>query len=160
MTSQWQVHEDLPACACTTLSSTPLALSLHSCPRAISPSLTSPSPLPPPPLQVFNCFGQYFCLHFEAFQLGPASASSPVYMAFLRFMGDEPTAKRFGYSLEVGGAGRKMTWQGVPRSIRDSHRAVRDSFDGLLIQRSVALLFSGGDGSELKLRVTGRIWQE
>ncbi|KAJ8545275.1 hypothetical protein K7X08_017858 [Anisodus acutangulus] len=101
-------------------------------------------------LTVFSCFGQYFCLHFEAFQLGVA----PVYIAFLRFMGDDETAKNFSYSLEVGGNGRKMIWQGVPRSIRDSHRKVRDSFDGLIIQRNMALFFSGGDRKELKLRVT------
>nr|XP_009616287.1 E3 ubiquitin-protein ligase DIS1-like [Nicotiana tomentosiformis] len=107
-------------------------------------------------LTVFSCFGQYFCLHFEAFQLGMA----PVYIAFLRFMGDDETAKNFSYSLEVGGNGRKMIWQGVPRSVRDSHRKVRDSFDGLIIQRNMALFFSGGDRKELKLRVTGRIWKE
>lgn len=106
--------------------------------------------------QVFSCFGQYFCLHFEAFQLGMA----PVYIAFLRFMGDDNEAKNYSYSLEVGGNGRKMIWQGVPRSIRDSHRKVRDSFDGLIIQRNMALFFSGGDRKELKLRVTGRIWKE
>ncbi|KAH9331620.1 hypothetical protein KI387_003728 [Taxus chinensis] len=91
-------------------------------------------------LTVFNCFGQYFCLHFEAFLLGNA----PVYMAFLRFMGDDNEAKNFSYSLEVGANGRKMIWQGVPRSIRDSHRKVRDSHDGLIIQRNMALFFSGG----------------
>lgn len=107
-------------------------------------------------VQVFSCFGQYFCLHFEAFQLGMA----PVYIAFLRFMGDDNEAKNYSYSLEVGGNGRKMIWQGVPRSIRDSHRKVRDSFDGLIIQRNMALFFSGGDRKELKLRVTGRIWKE
>ncbi|KAK2440061.1 E3 ubiquitin-protein ligase DIS1 [Trifolium repens] len=107
-------------------------------------------------LTVFSCFGQYFCLHFEAFQLGMA----PVYIAFLRFMGDDNEAKNYTYSLEVGGNGRKMTWQGVPRSIRESHRKVRDSFDGLIIQRNMALFFSGGDRKELKLRVTGRIWKE
>ncbi|KAK7845974.1 e3 ubiquitin-protein ligase sinat5 [Quercus suber] len=107
-------------------------------------------------LTVFSCFGQYFCLHFEAFQLGMA----PVYIAFLRFMGDDNEAKNYSYSLEVGGNGRKMTWQGVPRSVRDSHRKVRDSFDGLIIQRNMALFFSGGDRKELKLRVTGRIWKE
>lgn len=106
--------------------------------------------------QVFNCFGQHFCLHFEAFQLGMA----PVYMAFLRFMGDDNEAKNFSYSLEVGANGRKLIWQGVPRSIRDSHRKVRDSHDGLIIQRNMALFFSGGDRKELKLRVTGRIWKE
>ncbi|KAI7757969.1 hypothetical protein M8C21_018690 [Ambrosia artemisiifolia] len=93
-------------------------------------------------LTVFSCYGQYFCLHFEAFQLGMAPA------------------KNYSYSLEVGGNGRKMTWQGVPRSIRDSHRKVRDSFDGLIIQRNMALFFSGGDRKELKLRVTGKIWKE
>ena len=107
-------------------------------------------------LQVFHCFGQYFCLHFEAFQLGMA----PVYMAFLRFMGDENEARTYSYSLEVGGYGRKLIWEGTPRSIRDSHRKVRDSHDGLMIQRNMALFFSGGDRKELKLRVTGRIWKE
>ncbi|RVW14518.1 E3 ubiquitin-protein ligase SINAT3 [Vitis vinifera] len=107
-------------------------------------------------VQVFHCFGQYFCLHFEAFQLG----MSPVYMAFLRFMGDENEARNYGYSLEVGANGRKLIWEGTPRSIRDSHRKVRDSHDGLIIQRNMALFFSGGDRKELKLRVTGRIWKE
>ena len=85
---------------------------------------------------------------------------APVYMAFLRFMGDEGEAKNYKYSLEVGGNGRKMTWQGVPRSIRDGHRKVRDSHDGLIVPRNLALFFSGGDRKELKLRVTGRIWKE
>ncbi|CAM0880567.1 unnamed protein product [Alopecurus aequalis] len=107
-------------------------------------------------LTVFHCFGQYFCLHFEAFQLGMA----PVYMAFLRFMGDENEARNYSYSLEVGANGRKMVWEGTPRSVRDSHRKVRDSHDGLLIQRNMALFFSGGDRKELKLRITGRIWKE
>ncbi|KAJ3683793.1 hypothetical protein LUZ60_014020 [Juncus effusus] len=107
-------------------------------------------------LTVFSCFGQYFCLHFEAFQLGEA----PVYIAFIRFMGNETEARNYGYTLEVGGNGRKLTWQGVPRSIRDSHKKVRDSLDGLIIQRSIALFFSGGDRKELKLRVTGKIWKE
>ncbi|XP_022896476.1 E3 ubiquitin-protein ligase SINAT3-like isoform X2 [Olea europaea var. sylvestris] len=107
-------------------------------------------------LTVFHCFGQYFCLHFEAFQLGTA----PVYMAFLRFMGDEIEARNYSYSLEVGGNGRKLIWEGTPRSIRDSHIEVRDSHDGLIIQSNMALFFSGGDKKELKLRVTGRIWKE
>ncbi|KAK1582245.1 hypothetical protein Q3G72_013201 [Acer saccharum] len=110
------------------------------------------------PEKVFSCFGQYFCLHFEAFQLGMAPA--PVYIAFLRFMGNDKEAKNYSYSLEVGGNRRKMIWQGVPRSIRDSHRKVRDSFDSHIIQCSMALFFSGGDWKELKLRVTGRIWKE
>ncbi|KAF8403405.1 hypothetical protein HHK36_011507 [Tetracentron sinense] len=107
-------------------------------------------------LTLFNCFDQYFCLHFEAFCLG----TEPVYMAFLRFMGEESEARNFVYCLEIGGNGRKLTWQGVPRSIRTNHRSIRDSHDGLIIQRSLALYFSGGDRRELKLRVTGRIWKE
>ncbi|XP_022867030.1 E3 ubiquitin-protein ligase SINAT5-like [Olea europaea var. sylvestris] len=107
-------------------------------------------------LTVFHCFGQYFCLHFEAFQLGMA----PVYMAFLRFMGDENDSRNYSYSLEVGANGRKLVWEGSPRSIRDSHRKVRDSHDGLIIQRNMALFFSGGERKELKLRVTGRIWKK
>ncbi|RVW70298.1 E3 ubiquitin-protein ligase DIS1 [Vitis vinifera] len=89
----------------------------------------------------------------------PAWNGASLY-SILRFMGDDNEAKNYSYSLEVGGTGRKMIWQGVPRSIRDSHRKVRDSFDGLIIQRNMALFFSGGDRKELKLRVTGRIWKE
>ncbi|XP_073306982.1 E3 ubiquitin-protein ligase SINAT3-like [Primulina huaijiensis] len=107
-------------------------------------------------LTVFHCFGRYFCLHFEAFQIGIA----PVYMAFVRFMGDETEGRSYRYSLEVGGNGRKLMWEGTPRSIRDSHRKVRDCHDGLIIQRNMALSFSGGDKKELRLRVTGRIWKE
>ncbi|KAJ4805199.1 E3 ubiquitin-protein ligase [Rhynchospora pubera] len=107
-------------------------------------------------LTVFNCFEQHFCLHFEAFVLG----KEPVYMAFLRFMGEESEANNFRYTLEVGGNNRRMVWQGIPRSIRDSHRKVRDSYDGLIIYRDVALSFSGSTSKELKLRVTGRIWKE
>ncbi|KAJ0078213.1 hypothetical protein Patl1_37101 [Pistacia atlantica] len=46
------------------------------------------------------------------------------------------------------------------RSIRDSHKKVRDSQDGLIIQRNLALFLSGGNRPELKLKVTGRIWKE
>lgn len=95
-------------------------------------------------------------MHFEAFQLGLA----PVYMAFLRFMGEDEEANKFCYSLEVGGNGRKLIWQGIPRSIRDGHIKVRDSQDGLIIQRNLALYFSGGDKRELKLQVIGHIWKE
>ncbi|KAG9132974.1 hypothetical protein Leryth_015361 [Lithospermum erythrorhizon] len=106
-------------------------------------------------ITVFNCFGRQFCLHFEAFQLG----ASLVYMAFLRFMGEDTEARKFRYSLEVGGLGRKLVWEGIPRSIRESHTKIRDSQDGLIISRKLAIFFSGGDEQELKLRVRGKIWK-
>ena len=81
-------------------------------------------------------------------------------MTFLYFMGYENEAKNYSYSLEVGANGRKMVWEGTLRSVRDSHRKVRDSHDVLMIQRNMALFFSGGDRKELKLRITGRIWKE
>ncbi|XP_047328358.1 putative E3 ubiquitin-protein ligase SINAT1 [Impatiens glandulifera] len=107
-------------------------------------------------LTILSCFGHQFVLHFEAFYIGTA----PVYMAFLRFMGEEEDAKKFGYTLEIGMRGRSLTWQGVPRSIRESHWMVRDSLDGLLIHRNMGTFFSLGDGRELQLIVTGRIWKE
>ncbi|PRQ17370.1 putative aminoacyltransferase, E1 ubiquitin-activating enzyme [Rosa chinensis] len=106
-------------------------------------------------LMVFNCYSHYFCLHFEAFQLGIA----PVYIAFLRFMGNAVEARTFSYRLEVGAHGRKLIWEGTPRSIRESHQKVRDSHDGLIIQRNMALFFSTGERKEFKLRVTGQIWK-
>lgn len=81
-------------------------------------------------------------------------------MAFLRLMGNEKESQNYRYSLEVGGNGRKLIWEGIPRSIRDSHKKVRDSHDGLIVQRNMALFFSGGERKELKLRITGRIWKE
>ena len=75
-------------------------------------------------------------------------------------MGEADEASRFRYSLEVGGSGRRQVWQGVPRSIRDTHQSVRDSVDGLFVTRGLALFLSGGDRKELKLIVMGRIWKE
>ena len=75
-------------------------------------------------------------------------------------MGDEADARNYSYSLEVGQNDRKIIWEGKPKSIRDSHQKVRDSHDGLIIQRNMALFFSGGERKELKLKVTGRIWKE
>ncbi|XP_059628837.1 E3 ubiquitin-protein ligase SINAT2-like [Cornus florida] len=101
-------------------------------------------------LTVFNCFSHYFCLHFESFLL----ETVPVYMACVRFMGnDDDKANKFRYSLEVGGNGRKLTWQGVPRMIRDSCKAVRDSLDGLVIPKNMALFPPDGDMQELELKV-------
>ncbi|KAG0513805.1 hypothetical protein BDA96_10G134600 [Sorghum bicolor] len=89
-------------------------------------------------VQVFSCFGQY-------------------YIAFLSFMRDDIELKNYSYSLEVWGTRRKMIGQGVPRSMSDSHWKVRNSYDGIIIQRNMALFFVGGDRKELKLRVTERI---
>jgi len=84
---------------------------------------------------VFHCFGAYFCLHFEAFQLG----KSPIFMAFFFFMGDDNEAKNFIYNIEVRENIRKLIWQGVPRRIWDSHCKVHDSYDGLIIPRNMAI---------------------
>ncbi|KAG2323142.1 hypothetical protein Bca52824_016355 [Brassica carinata] len=50
---------------------------------------------------MLTVFGEYLCLHFEAFQFGMA----PVYMAFMRFMGDETESRNYNDSLEVGEGG-------------------------------------------------------
>ncbi|EFH61235.1 predicted protein [Arabidopsis lyrata subsp. lyrata] len=110
-------------------------------------------------LTLLDCFGRQFCLYFEAFHL----RKTPMYIAFMQFMGDEEEAMSFSYSLEVGGNGRKLTWQGVPRSIRDSHKTVRDSQDGLIITRKLASFFCTDNNTtnkELKLKVSGRVWRE
>ncbi|MBA0842353.1 hypothetical protein Goarm_002183 [Gossypium armourianum] len=70
----------------------------------------------------------------------PASEGTCLY-GLLRLMGDDNEAKRFSYSLEVSTNGRKLIWQGIPRSIRDSSRKVRESLDGPVIQRNLALFF-------------------
>ncbi|KAA8535608.1 hypothetical protein F0562_030611 [Nyssa sinensis] len=52
---------------------------------------------------------------------------APIYIVFLRFMGDDNKVNNYSYRLEVGVNKCKMIWQGVPRSIRDSHRKVADA---------------------------------
>ncbi|KAK7258501.1 hypothetical protein RIF29_24080 [Crotalaria pallida] len=107
-------------------------------------------------LSVFHCFGQYFFLHFESFYLG----GEPVYFAFLRFMGNHSEASNYSYSLEVGPKGHTQTFEGIPQSIRDWHMEARDTFDGLIIYRKDALSYSDKDNKkELKLRITGKIWE-
>ncbi|CAA7016780.1 unnamed protein product [Microthlaspi erraticum] len=109
-------------------------------------------------LTLLDCFGRQFCLYFEAYHL----RKTPMYIAFIQFMGDEEEAMSFSYSLEVTGNGRTLTWQGVPRSIRDSHKTVRDSQDGLIITRKLASFFSNDNNhnsKELKLKISGRVWR-
>ncbi|KAG6575293.1 E3 ubiquitin-protein ligase SINAT3, partial [Cucurbita argyrosperma subsp. sororia] len=76
------------------------------------------------PCEVEKCY-----MDADSFQLGMA----PGYMAFLRFHGGRNgMLENYSYSLEVGGNGRKLIWEGNPRSIRDNHKKVRDSHDGSL----------------------------
>ncbi|GJX30744.1 E3 ubiquitin protein ligase SINAT2 [Tanacetum coccineum] len=107
-------------------------------------------------LCIFNCHGRQFCYHFEYFLL----ETSPCYIAFIRFMGDDNDADNFRYSLTISANCRTLSWQGVPSSIRHSHKKLRDSLDGLVISPSMALLFSDGDKKGLNLIVHGRVWME
>lgn len=75
-------------------------------------------------------------------------------------MGEDTEANKFSYLLEICGSDRSLTWEGVPRSIRDTHQKVRDSLDGLVIPQNFAEFFSNGNEQEIKLRIKGRIWIE
>ncbi|OAY70880.1 E3 ubiquitin-protein ligase SINAT3 [Ananas comosus] len=86
---------------------------------------------------VFHCYGHYFCLFFESFHL----SGSPIYLAYVRFMGEDNEARKYSYGLAVKTNGRKMTWEGIPRSIRDSHESIRDSLDGFMIHSDMATFF-------------------
>ena len=83
--------------------------------------------------------------------------SSQVYIAYMRFMGEPEDAKRFGYRLEVCSSGKSLSWRSIPRSIREPSTRVRESLDGLIIRRDLALFFSDGDKKQLKLAISGYI---
>ncbi|CDP17668.1 unnamed protein product [Coffea canephora] len=104
-------------------------------------------------IAVYDCFGYQFCLCFEVFMWG----SSQVYIAYMRFMGEPEDAKRFGYRLEVCSSGKSLSWRSIPRSIREPSIRVRESLDGLIIRRDLALFFSDGDKKQLKLAISGYI---
>ncbi|KAK7260333.1 hypothetical protein RIF29_26299 [Crotalaria pallida] len=74
-------------------------------------------------------------------------------------MGNQSEASNYSYSLEVGPTGHKQTFKGIPQSIRDWHMEARDTFDGLIIYRKMALSYLGEDNKEFKLRITGKIWE-
>lgn len=97
---------------------------------------------------IINCFGYQFCLYSEA-----SYRDAFFYKAFLRFMGDKSEAKKFHYSLEIGGIVKKSTWLGVPKSICEG------SSVGVIIHRDATLSFPD-DGLGLKLDVTGQIWRK
>ncbi|CAA2987714.1 E3 ubiquitin- ligase SINAT2-like, partial [Olea europaea subsp. europaea] len=67
---------------------------------------------------LFNCFSYHFCLHFEAFDLGRTS----IYMEFIHFMGGKHDQKA-----------------DMVRSSKERHKTVRQSLDGLIIQRNIEL---------------------
>jgi E3 ubiquitin-protein ligase SIAH1 len=69
-------------------------------------------------------------------------------------MGDDDEVEKSNYILEVRGKGQKMTWQGVPYRITYNHKKFHESHDGLIIQRNMALFFSGSDKKELKLTIS------
>ncbi|XP_071697415.1 E3 ubiquitin-protein ligase SINAT2-like [Rutidosis leptorrhynchoides] len=100
-------------------------------------------------LLVCNRYSDHFCYQFEDFLLGAV----PCYIAFIRFMGEDTEAKRFSYSLEISGNGRRLTWEGVVRSIRDSNNEICDSLDGLVIPRNLVKLFSDREEQQIKLEV-------
>ncbi|KAJ9681091.1 hypothetical protein PVL29_020137 [Vitis rotundifolia] len=103
---------------------------------------------------IINCFGKHFCLHFDAFLIG----STPVYMAFLSLIGNQAETGNYSYSLEIGGNGRKLTFEGSPRSIRESERRSLESADSLIVLGSMALSL-GGETRVPMLEFTGRIWK-
>lgn len=76
-------------------------------------------------------------------------------------MGEVTKAKKFKYSLEIdGGNGRRLIWQGIPRSICESHENVRCGLEGMVIPRNLSLFLSGGNEQVFTLRVKGSIWKE
>ncbi|XP_034703487.1 E3 ubiquitin-protein ligase SINAT3-like [Vitis riparia] len=105
-------------------------------------------------LTIINCFDKPFCLHAEAFLIG----STPIYMAFLNLIGNQAEIDNYSYSLEIGGNGRKLTFEGIPRSIRESKRSSLESANNLIMLGG--MVFSlGGETRMPMLWVTGRIWK-
>ena len=105
------------------------------------------------PFQIINCFDKHFFLHAKAFLIG----STPVYMAFLSLIGNQAEAGNYSYNLEIGGNGRKLTFEGILRSIRESKRSSLESADNLIVLGDMAFSL-GGETRMPMLWVTGRIW--
>ncbi|RVW95368.1 E3 ubiquitin-protein ligase SINAT3 [Vitis vinifera] len=101
--------------------------------------------------RIINCYGKYFCVHTEAF----FQASTPICVVFLSLTGNHAEACNYSCSLEIGGNGRKLTFEGIPRSIRESERSL-ESADSLIVLGSMVHSL-GGETREPKLEITCRI---
>eukprot|EP00261_Vitis_vinifera_P027955 XP_010661947.1 PREDICTED: E3 ubiquitin-protein ligase SINAT3 isoform X1 [Vitis vinifera] len=102
-------------------------------------------------VKIINCYGKYFCVHAEAF----FQASTPICVVFLSLTGNHAEACNYSCSLEIGGNGRKLTFEGIPRSIRESERSL-ESADSLIVLGSMVHSL-GGETREPKLEITCRI---
>ncbi|PWA41770.1 E3 ubiquitin-protein ligase SIN-like, Zinc finger, RING/FYVE/PHD-type [Artemisia annua] len=102
--------------------------------------------------EVFNCYGCYFCLHFQSLTSCDALGD----IMFLWFLGEDEEAKKFSYILEISGNGRTLTYKGVPRSIRISSQEICDDLDGMVFSP----FFWEENEKERKLRVKGCICLE
>ncbi|PWA44166.1 hypothetical protein CTI12_AA531140 [Artemisia annua] len=100
-------------------------------------------------LRVYKCYGCYFCLYIKRFTSSNATGD----VAYIRFMGEENEAKKFSYSLEIGGDGQKLTYQGVPRSIRVRNENFLE--EGMFVSPS----FWEENEQEFRLKLKGQISQ-
>ncbi|KAJ9681163.1 hypothetical protein PVL29_020179 [Vitis rotundifolia] len=100
---------------------------------------------------IINCYGKYFCVHTGAF----FTASTPISVVFLSLIGNQAEACNYSYSLEIGGNGRKLTFEGIPRSIRESERSL-ESADSLIVPGGMVHSL-GGEKRQPKLEIRGRI---
>eukprot|EP00941_MAST-03F_sp_MAST-3F-sp1_P004857 g4857.t1 len=99
-----------------------------------------------------NC---HFIIHFEQRPNGQ-------YVSFVRFIGSKDDAKKYTYHLQCARNGRKIRWQGIPRSIRSSAKEVMAVNDCLILEKNLASYYSeGGDGTggpeKLRLNIQGKI---
>lgn len=76
-------------------------------------------------------------------------------------MGEANEAQNYRYRFEVVGNGRKLIWEGIPISIRDSHQEMMERHDALIIPINLALSFSYRDeiNQLIKLKVACEIWK-
>ena len=79
-------------------------------------------------------------------------------MAFLSLIGNQAEADNYSYNLEIGGNGSKLTFEGIPRSIRESKRSSLESANSLIVLEGMAFSL-GGETRMPMLRVLGRIWK-
>jgi hypothetical protein len=105
---------------------------------------------------ILEAHGQQFIVHFE-------HKKNKQYAAFVRHVGNPEVSKQFRFNVKISKNGRSMSWEGIPRSIRDEAKSVMDVNDCLVLENNMALFFSEslstGDGnlSDLRLNIQGRI---
>lgn len=116
---------------------------------------------------VYDYFGNHFFLSLEKVCF---ESNNHDYLVSMAFMGEYDEGKGFRCKLEIGNEENKLSWEGVPLSIRQGRKELNEFLVGLIIPNQLIFRFlrdsffyndsSRSFYSQKCFRVKGFIWKK